>query len=118
MDRHARTLKKFINLSAVKKQLKPAVLSRERGVDGFFLDVGDSNLSPQELAAKAIEYLCEPECNDFDVVLCWAIVGFLDEEIGKPLGLGRAQQFSKLKELISEQHPYESCLNWVLAWYP
>ena len=119
MSEYSATFKRCINQACDFFRIKPGEFARQRGLRDFLLDVAGRNLSAEDVAALALEQLCERPPGPMDGVVCVAVMDFLDESLGKPQqDRTRQRRASDLRGLLgSGSTTAESFREWIAAWY-
>jgi hypothetical protein len=115
-----RLFKQCLEVAASSCRVTISQLQRERGVNDFLIEIsGEEDLTPQDIAVRALTSLCVGT-GILDGVIAIAVVGYLDETIGRPSEDSAAigQRVKDLCEIVSSNSHTESvCLRWYEAWY-
>ena len=95
-----------------------SVFSRNRCLKEFELDTDFQNSHPKEIAADALEHLCDRSLNRFDQVVCIAVVIFLDSVIGPPNeDPSKRMRMQALKDVLENPGTRSAYLKWADSWY-
>jgi hypothetical protein len=115
-----RKFKQRLEVAASSCNVSMSQLQRERGVNDFLIDIdGEENLTPQDIAIKALTRLCVG-AGVLDGVVAIAVVGYLDETIGCPSEdiVAGGQRVKDLCQIVKDGSLAKStCLQWYEAWY-
>jgi hypothetical protein len=93
---------------------------RSRGANDFFKDAADRKQESRDLAAQFLQDLIIGDKERMDGVVCIAVIGFLDESVGKPPSDPTMERRCKdLATLIGDQAAgLSQYRRWVQSWYP
>jgi hypothetical protein len=87
------------------------------GLADFLIeDFGETD-SPQEIAARALEYLCEKGDVERNMVVCTTVVRFLEKVEATARQDPHGQRLRDLKTILEGPCSYQTFLKWAKSWY-
>jgi hypothetical protein len=93
---------------------------KHRPVKDFLIDAMGKRWGAIEIASQALAYLCRPEKEVWDKVICIAVVGFLDE-FATSLATNELERQRRMNDCFSvattEPSTPEKCAQWARTWY-
>ena len=114
-----RVFKKCLEFAASRFHVKFSEFLRCRGIRDFLLDEAERASTPKELAANALVKLCDGDAGQMDIVVCAAVVQFLDRELGIPReDQDQMRRIVDLLHMTKEPANREQYLKWANDWYP
>ena len=93
------------------------VFLRDWGLADFLIEGFDATDSPLEIAAHALEYLCEKGDLERNMVVCTTVLRFLERLIGTRREDPHGQRLRDLKTIVEGPYSYHAFLKWAKSWY-
>lgn len=92
---------------------------REWGLEDFLIDDEGKSDVPQEIAARALSYLCSGAIDTRDQLVFFTVIPFLDETVGRPAeDPETVQRLRGLADISRTLRTYDAFLQWARSWYP
>lgn len=111
------SFKNCISQACLQWRCRFSDFAQGRGLIEFLIDA-EALEAPQAIAVSALVELCRDGASTHDYVVCTAVVDFLDEEIGQPIGDPQALRRTKdLLEIIRNEPNETAYGQWVKSWY-
>ena len=118
MEAHVRQFKECLEAAASSLHLPYSALMRARGVNDFFVDAATKEWSPQELAAHALDQLCEGTKDKLDFAVCLAALRFLKKSSRSSISAAEDERCLRdLVALVQSGGGESRYCEWAKAWF-